>query len=332
VLRVFLFLFFAGVCAAEEPAPSSTVFFAQNEAAISGYDENGPLVRRMVEALVVAATGKTNATDAWRSLAQPSDRVGIKISASGGVLFSTHKAIVRTIADGLSRVGVRNIIVWDRADMAAAGFRTNDYIVREVEPVTGYDPKAIFSSPMMGKLIWGDAMFVQREKKIANRIEPDQISDESHWSRVLGEVTKIINVPVLSTEEHCGVAGCLYNATIPNVDNWRRFVQAPDTICDLYRDPRIQPKVVLNIVDGLIAQFAGGPGFQPNYAWAHATIYASKDPVALDATILREIDIWRAQSQLPSIAKRSSYLETAEQMRIGNSARERIELKNVEVR
>ena len=36
-------------------------------------------------------------------------------------------------------------------------------------------------------------------------------------------------------------------------------------------------------MDGLVAQYAGGPQSQPNYAIHHATLYASKDPVALDA-------------------------------------------------
>src|SRR4051794_17151705 len=107
-----------------EPLPRSTVVYAQEEAAISGYEENPAVVRKMVEALVVSVTGKPDATEAWCSLVKPTDRVGIKVSASGGPLFSTHKTIVETIADGLASAGVprANIIVWDRADMSAAGF------------------------------------------------------------------------------------------------------------------------------------------------------------------------------------------------------------------
>jgi hypothetical protein len=118
--------------------------------------------------------------------------------------------------------------------------------------------------------------------------------------------------------------------TIQNVDNWRRFAQSPDpTLCELYDDARLGRKVVLNIMDGLVAQFAGGPEFQPNYAWTYATIFASKDPVALDATALREIDAWRAQAKLPPLAPRATYLQTAESMGIGCASPERIELRNV---
>src|SRR5438067_144179 len=87
---------------------------------------------------------------------------------------------------------------------------------------------------------------------IAVTAEREQFSNESHWSKTLGEVTKIINVPVLRSSEQCGVAGCLYNATIPNLDNWRRFLHASDPyLCELYRDEHLAPKVVLNILDGL---------------------------------------------------------------------------------
>ena len=87
---------------------------------------------------------------------------------------------------------------------------------------------------------------------------------------------------------------CIYNMTVPNVDNWRRFVNEPQCgdpfLCELYSDPHVGPKVVLNIMDGLIAQFGGGPDWQPDYSWIHATLYVGKDPVAIDSTALRLIE------------------------------------------
>ena len=295
----------------------STIFYAADPRAISGYAENAALVRQMVDALVLATTEKSNLRDAWLSLVQPADRVGIKVSNSGAAFFSSHRSIVSALVDGLALSGVprQNILVWDR-----------------VSSGSGYDEKAVVSSAIMGKLIWGDLLFVRRQHRSGER-EEDQISDESHWSKALCSVTKIINVPVLGAVESCGVGGCFYNAIIPNLDNWRRFAQSPDpAFCELYRDPHLGPKVVLNVVDGLIAQFAGGPEFQPNYAWNYATIYAGRDPVALDATALREIESWRSQAQLPSLAKRATFLETAAGMGLGNSAAERIDCRKVEPR
>ena len=117
--------------------------------------------------------------------------------------------------------------------------------------------------------------------------ETENTSSVSHFANIVShEVNKIINVPVLSDSVRNGVAGCLYNVTIPNIDNWRRFGTPPDfgasSIPEIYADPHIGPKVVLNLMDGLLAQYAGGPESQPGYAFPFATLYASKDPVAID--------------------------------------------------
>ena len=55
----------------------------------------------MTNALVLAVTHRPDIASAWRSLVKPNDRVGIKISAAGGELFTTHRDIVNAIVDGL---------------------------------------------------------------------------------------------------------------------------------------------------------------------------------------------------------------------------------------
>lgn len=295
------------------------------------------MVRAATDALLLAVTGQGSVAEAWKTLVKPGDRVGIKISAAGGPVFSTHRSLIAALVAGIELAGVppRNVTIWDRTDMAAYASAFPECTVRSVEPRTGYDAKTLFSAPVEGRLIWGDLFFARRTpgSSLAPR---EQLSDESHWSRVIGGLTKIINVPTFAGSESCGVAGCFYNLTVPNIDNWRRFLQQPGAddpyFCDLYRDPRAGPKVVLNIMDGIVAQSAGGPEWQPGCAWAHATIYASKDPVALDATALREIEKWRALSGLPGVAARAGFLETAAAMGMGKAAPERIDLKAVSAR
>jgi len=291
----------------------------------------------MVNELVENVTGKSDVANAWRTLVQPGDRVGIKVATVGGKCFSTHRAIVDAVVAGLAQAGIpsKDVIVWDRGDLAGAGFVGNSgYQVKSIEPTTGYNGKAVINSPLMGRLIWGDLNFTSR--KAGGLVhEPEQVSSESHWSNIASrEVTKIINLPVMIADENCGLAGALYNVTIPNLDNWRRFLQAPNYgnpyICDLYADPNIGPKVVLNLMDGLIAQYAGGPGFRPDYAFAHRTLYASKDPVALDAVALRKILDWRKQANLTTVSDRAGYLEAAQEMEIGNFTPDRVELKVLE--
>lgn len=320
----------------------STVFFAQDDQAIDRLVENPERSRAMVNSLVLAATGQTDLAKAWRTLVTPADQVGIKIATAGGRPFSSHHGIVSAIVAGLESAGVppNHIVIWDRnsADLRAAGYlpRTDRCDVRAIDPPRGFDRDAQITAPLLGKLMWGDLVFAEKQRVPfgKQKSDGDQLSSTSHLARIVSrEITKIVNVPVLSDERGCGVAGAIYNATIPNVDNWRRFTQTEGTItsspAEVYADDRIAPKCVLHIMDALIAQYAGGPAFNPNYAFPHQTIYVSKDPVAIDAVALRKIDAWRALAKLPPITKRGAWLDDAAESGLGNAAESRIVLRQV---
>jgi Domain of unknown function (DUF362) len=319
--------------------PPSTVYFSQDADALDEFEERPGVTRRMVDQLVMAATGQSDTARAWRSLVSPEDRVGIKVAAEGGHYFASHHGIVDAIVKGLEASGISSghIIVWDRdaADLVAAGYATQKggYEVRSIPPASGYDLKSPFTAPVLGRLIWGDARFQEKQRRFGKiSVEADQLSSTSYFSNVLvRDVTKIINVPVFCDGSGCGVAGALYNVTVPNVDNWRRFTQmdGASSIPDMYADDHIRPKVAMTIMDGLLSQYAGGPRFNPNYAFASRTIYASKDPVALDANAFRIIEKWRVEAKLPPIAKLSQWLLDAEQMGLGNFAENRITLQQI---
>jgi hypothetical protein len=342
---VLLFLIAApgsGQTAPAEPPARSTVFTASDPAAIHQWAENREVTRRMVDQLVLAVTGKADVKSAWKSLVEPKDVVGIKVSSAGGPYFSSHRGVVEAIVAGLEQAGVprSKIIVWDRssADLRAAGYgaRSVGYVVRGIDPPRGLDPKTTFFAPSFGRLIWGDLSFkVTKTLKEQVAGEKDQLSPDSHLPYLLTrDVTKIVNVALMSDEPGCGVAGALYNVTVPNVDNARRFTQrsGSESICDLWLDERIGPRVVLNFIDGLVAQYAGAPEFNANYAYEHATLYASTDPVALDVTILAYLEKWREQAKLPPIGKLAAWLAAGEELGIGHSRPEDIDVKRVTAR
>jgi hypothetical protein len=322
------------------PAPTpSIVYRAHNAGAINDYKINPDLVRRMTNALVLGVTRQPDIASAWRSLVKPNDKVGIKISAAGGELFTTHREIVNTIVDGLVAAGVSraSIIVWDRSlgGIKEAGYTGNEgYQLRSITPRDDYDPKAVISAPFLGNLIWGDFEYVASRGEMPLLSETENTSSVSHLSKIVAnEVTKIINVPVMSDNIHNGVAGCLYNITIPNIDNWRRFGMPPafggSSIPEIYGDPHIGPKVVLNLMDGLLAQYAGGPESQPGYAVPFATLYASRDPVAIDAIALRQLEVWRAKRKVPPIKELGAHVKLAGEMGLGNADPARIEIRDV---
>jgi uncharacterized protein (DUF362 family) len=335
--NVALILFCAITSAlAQGPQPAATpsvVYSVHNPASIKDYKTNPRVVREMVNQLVLAATGQPEVAKAWASLVSPNDRIGIKISAAGGELFTTHHDLVNAIVDGLVAAGHprSTIIVWDRSlgGIKDAGYRAgiDGYQLQAVTPRDGYDAKAVFTAPFMGQLIWGDLDYLGDARKMLS--DTENTSNVSHFSKILSsEVTKIINVPVMSISETNGIAGCIYNMTIPNIDNWRRFAQGSrfgeDSLAEIYANPLIAKKVVFNLMDGLIAQHAGGPQSQPNYATHHATLYASRDPVALDAVALKRLEEWRARVSLPKIGRLAAYIGFASQLGLGNSAPNRI--------
>ncbi|MDQ6860020.1 MAG: DUF362 domain-containing protein [Verrucomicrobiota bacterium] len=340
-IRFSALVFFCALAAAQAQNPQPTpsiVYSIHDPAAISQYRTNPALVRRMVDRLVVAVTGQADVASAWRSLVSPDDKVGIKICAAGGELFTTHVDIVNAIVDGLAAAGVprEHIIVWDRQlkDIKQAGYRASGYRLMAIEPRDGYDPSAVVTAPLLGKLIWGDLNYIPHLG--ANPVAPEKenTSSESHIAKILTQqVTKVINVPTMSDSAAAGLGGCIYNMTLPNIDNWRRYSQYGLTsaggIAQLYAEPVIGRKVVFNIMDALIAAYAGGPESHPNYARHEARLLASKDPVAIDALALAKLQQLRQAASLPPIGELAEHVGIAAQLGLGRADREHVIVKEL---
>ena len=305
-----------------KPAGVSIVAVARDFEAMDGFEENQSVTRAMVNSVVKTATSRATVEDAWRSLATPADRVGIKVTAAGGRYFATRRGVVAAVVAGLKSAGVpeKNIFVWDRdaAALRAAGF-TAERVgceVRAIEQPKDWDRDDALNAPGLGQLIWGDLQFAERVLS-AQKNEGDQLSSKSHLCKLLSrDATKWINIPALSDAPGTGIHGAFFSAVVSNVDNWRRFTTAgvggaANALPDLYADPRIGGKCVLHILDALAVTYAGGPEANPQFASAHATIYASKDPVALDATGIRLLEQWRIAANLPVLGTKAAWIQSA---------------------
>ena len=174
-------------CAAAQevapPLPRSAVFFAQDDQALDRFEENPARTRPMVDALVRAVTGQRDPVKAWRSLVTPADRVGIKVATAGGRYFSSHHGVVAAVIAGLEQAGVprSRIVIWDRLsdELSAAGFvsQRGGYSVRAVDPPAGYDREATIVAPVLGKLMWGDLLFQEKQRRPMGKAkeEADQV-------------------------------------------------------------------------------------------------------------------------------------------------------------
>src|SRR5438876_12002173 len=210
LMRNVALVFFCAISAvegqAQQPAPTPSVVYAVHNAdAIKDYEVNPRVVREMVNRLVLAVTGQSDAGRAWASLVSPKDRVGIKICAAGGELFTTHHDIVNAIVDGLAAAGHprSSIIIWDRSlgGVKGAGYRprVDGYQLKAITPHDGYDAKAVLSAPLTGKLVWGDFEYVGDITKEPILSDTEHTSNVSHFSKIISsDVDKVINVPVMS--------------------------------------------------------------------------------------------------------------------------------------
>lgn len=337
---------FAQQTAPAVPAPRlSEIFYAMDATALApGRVISLPTVRRMVESLVCGVTGQRSAAAAWRTLVKPGDRVGIKVAAAGRMVSGTNPEVVRAVAEGLIAAGIpaKDIVVWDRnlEDLVAAGYDRSGkfYTLEGIDPKTGYDPQAQLSAPVIGKLIWGDSKFGERKiSRFSDLLtSTEQLSSTSFFSKILSSrVTRIINIPSLTDSFLTGINGAMANITLPNIDNWRRFAKSSadgdSYVAEIYADPQIHDKVVLTIMDGLVLQYAGGPFPDGNFAIDYYTLFAGRDPVAIDATAVRLIEEVRLAHKMPSIRIMSAYVEAAAQLGLGEFAEPRIRMTRVGV-
>jgi uncharacterized protein (DUF362 family) len=135
---------------------------------------------------------------------------------------------------------------------------------------------------------------------------------------------------VLQDHDACGLAGCLYNLSLGMVDNTRRFEMfgqhGDPMIAEICAMAAVRDKLVLNIMDGLIAGYAGGPQFKPQYSWNAGALYLSTDPVAIDSLCLEAIDARRRDAKVTLAGPQATYIATAAKAGLGQSGRAGIDL------
>jgi uncharacterized protein (DUF362 family) len=296
-------------------------------------------VGQLLTAGMLKLTGTADGASAWRKIVAPTDRVGIRIQTANGAVMETRPAVVEAVIDGLVSAGVprKQIIVFDRygPQMEDVGYtlgqRADGVTMTATIPLVGYDPDVFVDCGLPGKLIWGDYEF-----KGSGLEADDQLSTKSYFSRIVTQqVDKIINIPVLTTDPHYGLSGCLLGSALTIVDNDRRFNRGglirDDALARLFSTPVVQKKYVLHILDALIAQYVGGPEFDPTVCQTLQTLFISRDPVAIDALALRWINEQRPKIKVAPIGDESSYIEAAATAGLGVNAIDRIKVQDVTV-
>ncbi|MCY3743995.1 MAG: DUF362 domain-containing protein [Candidatus Poribacteria bacterium] len=313
--------------AATETVPLTPVVEAIGKKVWDNDQLNEDAVSELMDQAMMKLTGRSSAKEAWRDIVLPDDIVGIKINPLAGPELSTHSIIVDKIVEGLYGAGVlrKQIIIWDRFEehLLNAGYPINkdETDVRTVASDTegiGYD----------------DEVFYESEKDSITRRENE--STRSRYSRIVTQqVDVLINVPVLKHHAMAGVSGCLKNLAFGSVDNTRRFHGKPrycnPAIAEILEHKVLKEKLVLNIVDGLVASFDKGPTYHAESAWKYGSLFISADPVVLDVLVLQTVNQKREELELDSVSKLANHINTAGKLDLGTNTLDQADLRKVEV-
>jgi hypothetical protein len=234
------------------------------------------------------------------------DVIGIKVNPVGPGLISTRLEVVDVVIDWLVRNGVpqTNIIIWDRFDymLTDAGFTPERYPGIEIVGLQTMDEKAASgekdddsnwldkdgkhisrSNFDKGIYYWADVDGPKDKPYLNQHVYNEKFS---YFGKLITErLTKIINIPVFKNTGN-GISMATKNIAYGAICNTARLHRPLffDVCTEVLAHPVIRDKMVLNITDGLRAQYDGGPGAEAKFTYIHNTLYFATDPFALDMT------------------------------------------------
>lgn len=269
-------------------------------------------VNRMVDKGITTLTRIDDPAEAWRSMFERGDVVGIKVNPVGAPLAISNYATVHAIVAGLKSAGVKpaDIIVFDRYkdQFLKSGYEKHlpdgcrwDWAVETYDEaqldIARYDPDVFATLDIA-------------HARPGVHDPRDERTRRSHLAKIVTrQINKLICIPVLKDHGSGGVTLALKNMSHGLVNNVARSHGTHDTnTCNLFipaicAHPVIRRKAVLQVLDGLNAVFQGGPGSRKGHVWQHETLFFATDPVALDRVGWDVVDAKRQKEGLPPVAE-----------------------------
>lgn len=316
------------------------VVSVKDEQAMSEKGVDGKVVAAMFEKGIRGLTGKP-LPESFKMFFNKDDVVGIKVNPVGAGLISTRLEVVDAIVAWLRQGGLpaKNIVIWDRFDymLADAGFTAARYPGIAVEGLQTMDEaaaegKSQDDSRWLGKdgrhvseknfdldaYYFADIEAPQDKPYLNQHVFNGKYS---YFGKLLTKkLTKIINVPVFKNTGN-GVSMATKNLGYGAVCNTSRLHRPLffDVCTEVLAFPVMRDKLVLNVTDGLRAQYDGGPGPLAQATWFLNTLYFATDPFALDMTCHNLIVEKRKEMkvQVNEHPKYSEYLRYAERLGLG---------------
>jgi len=280
----------AGACAREKTRQvgarsrlsNSRVSLAQHPQLQAG-KSSVPVLAQTLRRALAGAAGTAGAVEALKGWFRPDDVIGVKLNCLAGQPLSPRPALCDELVRLLGQCGVgpERIIFFERSerDLRHGGFTPRQ---RGGPLFLGHD------SPGAG---------YEREVEISGQVG-------SLLSRIVTRrITALISLGVVKDHNLAGVGGAMKNffGLIHNPNKYHDNNCDP-FVADVWSFPVIRRKFRLAILDGVVAQCHGGPGYLPAFTWNLGGVLAATDPVALDRVAWDIIEKERRKRGLPTLA------------------------------
>lgn len=320
------------------------VIRANHESCVVDGKPSEEVVYTMLESCILKLTGEMDIKEAWLQFVGPEDIIGLKVNPIAGKLLSTTHALTQSVIKQLETAGIprQNLIIWDRreVDLKESGFTATNYPGIQIIGTEYQDESGSYISPEgqfygEGRIDKEQFYFADVEGEYDAYTMPYMINGgkKSYFTKICTEmITKVINIPVLKNAG-TSITSCMKNLAFGSITNTARLHQSlwHETCAYVCAFPPLRDKLVLNIVDGIFGCFDGGPAANPQFICRYNTLLLGTDPVAVDCIGFEIIQAKRIEEGIQKEEKAGSrsFMELAQNLKLGVADRSRIELQEI---
>ena len=306
------------------------------------------VVSKMVENGITSLTGG-DLKKSFGLFFDKKDVVGLKVNPVGPPLINTRPELIEAVIRWLSDNGIprKNIVIWDRFDymLKDAGYTAERFPGVQIEglqtmdesedgtkwrdasgkhlSIDNFDQKVFyFAKGILGKGVAGykDDEFYLNQHVFAG--------EYSYFGKLVTQkLTKIINLAAYKNTGN-GISMATKNLGYGALCNTGRL-HTPlfFKVCtEVLAAPVIRDRLVLNITDGLRAQYDGGPGLNAQFVYPNHSLLFATDPFALDMICHRQLVAKRKEKgiKVNEHPRYTEYLRYAEKIGLGITDPEKI--------
>jgi uncharacterized protein (DUF362 family) len=251
---------------------------------VTGQFPDPAIARDMVFTAVKRLTGEDDPGRAFGHFVGPNDKVGVKVNCLAGRHSSTSREVAYAIVEGVRLAGVPDdkIAIFDQYPWALLQGR----YLRDVErPV----------------------------RTIHHDEVPNAFTEETRihgcrfrWAKNFLAFDKVINVPIIKDHNLSGVTCAIKNVVCGVIDLPPRLHRViHEAMPRVWASDEIRSRVSLTVCDAGVIQYSNGPKVALEFRKPMNTVYATTDPIAMDAIARDLVEAARAEHRLPPLARQN---------------------------